>query len=94
MRFIKLVLEPARYINNAQHYHDVINHVSAIISFIGYEIREDGKIYKCKRSVTLSDAEERATNLKNKLKQRNAHEEIFKYCSPELITNNYFSLSF
>jgi len=90
MRFIKLVLEPASYVNNSSHYHDVLNSVSAILSFVGFEIREDGRIYKCMPSKTVSDAEQRANTLKKQLEYRNTHTEIFKYCLPKLLANNYF----
>lgn len=90
MRFVKLVLEPARYLDNAARYHEVLNNVSAILSFVGFEIKEDGKIYKCKQANTLSDAEKRANNLKKQLEQRTSHSQIFKYCLPELVSNNYF----
>lgn len=90
MNFIKLVLEPALYIDNSIHYHEVLNSVSAIMSFIGFEMKDDGKIYQCGKSKTVTDAEMRAKTLRNQLEQRNTHKEIFKYCLPELLTNNYF----
>ena len=90
MRFVKLVLEPARYIDKSSHYHEVLDNVSAILSFVGFEIKEDGKIYHCKQARTLSDAEKRANNLKKQLEQRLSHSQIFKYCLPELLANNYF----
>lgn len=90
MNFIKLVLEPASYITKSSHYHDILNNVSAILSFVGFEIRDDGRIYECVRSKTVTDAEQRAKTLKKQLEYRNTHKEIFKYCLPELLTNNYF----
>lgn len=94
MHFIKLVLEPASYVNNSSHYHDVLNDVSAILSFVGFEIKSDGRIYKCVQSKTVSDAEQRANTLKKQLEYRNIHKEIFKFCLPELLTNNYFHAVF
>lgn len=35
MRFIQLVLEPARYMDNSIHYHEILSNVSAILSFVG-----------------------------------------------------------
>ena len=90
MNFIKLVLEPASYVDNSSHYHDVLNNVSAILSFVGFEIREDGRIYECVQSKTVTDAEQRAKTLKKQLEHRATHKEIFKYCLPELLANNYF----
>lgn len=90
MNFIKLVLEPAIYVEDSAHYHDVLNRVSAVLSFIGFEIKDDGKIYNCIKSKTVTDAEKRANSLRKQLELRNTHKEIFKYCLPELLANNYF----
>lgn len=94
MNFIKLVMEPSRYIGKSEQYQAVLNDVSAILSFVGYEIRDDGKIYSCNLSEKLSDAEQRANNLKKKLEYRSVHQQIFKYCTPELLANNYFHAVF
>ncbi len=67
MRFIQLVLEPARYMDNSIHYHEILSNVSAILSR------------------TLSE---------KKLEYRASHQQIFKYCLPELLTNNYFHAVF
>ena len=60
------------------------------MNFIGYQYNENGKFSEVKQVTTISEAQQRADNLKSKLENRNTHREIYKYCNAELLVNNYF----
>lgn len=94
MLFIKLVIEPANYLGKLEQYQHLLLEISKILSFIGYEVHEDGKIYPCTPSKSLTDAEKRADNLLTKLKQRGGHPAVYYYCRAELLDNNYFHAVF
>lgn len=88
--FILITMDPSRYIGQSQLFHELRDDLNQQLSFAGFKISEEGKLQKVKIAKTLKDAEERANRLKSKLKNRNAHDEIFKYCKAELLANNYF----
>lgn len=94
MRFIKLIIEPANYLGRLEKYQQLLLEISKVLSFVGYEVREDGKIYPCMQAKNLSDAEKRANNLLSKLRQRDGHPAVFYYCRAELLDNNYFHAVF
>lgn len=94
MRFIKLIIEPANYLGRLEQYRQLLLEISKVLSFVGYEAREDGKIYPCVVANTLSEAEKRARDLLSKLQQREAHSSVFYYCRAELLDNNYFHAVF
>lgn len=94
MHFIKLVIEPANYLGRLVYYRELLFEISKILSFVGLEVREDGKIYPCAKVNNLSEAELRANNLLTSLKQRNGHPSVFYYCRAELLDNNYFHAVF
>lgn len=94
MHFIKLVIEPANYLGHLDYYKNLLTEISKVLSFIGYEVHEDGKIYPCTKANNLSEAELRAKNLLSSLKQRNGHPSVFYYCRAELLDNNYFHAVF
>lgn len=94
MHFIKLIIEPANYLGRLDQYQQLLLEISKILSFVGYEAREDGKIYPCTHAKNLSEAEQRANNLLSKLKQRDGHPSVFYYCRVELLDNNYFHAVF
>lgn len=94
MKFIKLVAEPTNYLGKQEQYNQLLENISKVLSFVGYEIHEDGKLYSCNISKTLSDAESRASSLLSKLKQRNAHEQVLLYSKAELLVDDYFHAVF
>ncbi len=94
MHFIKLIIEPANYLGDLEHYHQLLLDISKVLSFLGYEAHEDGKIYPCVKANSLSEAEDRANNLLSKLKQRGGHPSVFYYCRAELLDSNYFHAVF
>jgi len=92
--FIGQVLKPTRYINDKNRFDFFRVELNKILAFYGYEIQENGKIKQVDQVSTISEAEKRVNRLKEKLQQRDIHQEIFKYCNKEIVNENYFHLVF
>lgn len=90
LNFIGLALAPAKYVNNPEVFAEKRNQINQQLSFIGYQLNENGKFSEIKLASTISEARRKADDLKTKLEQRTAHREIFNYCKAELLANNYF----
>ena len=60
------------------------------MAFVGYELKEDGQYREIEKASTISEVQIKVDDLKKKLEDRKAHYEIFKYCTTELLQNNYF----
>lgn len=88
--FISNSLQPVLFIGNEQQFHDSRIEINKRLSFAGIEVGEKGKLRKVAKSTTITEAEQRANRFKHKLESRNIHEHIFKYCSAELLVENYF----
>lgn len=92
--FINRAMAPARYVSQPDLFDWRRDNLNVALSFSGLTIREDGKIARSTKESTISGARARAAKLKSILEQRGAHVEIFKYCSAELIDENYFHAVF
>jgi uncharacterized protein (TIGR02391 family) len=92
--FIKQVMIPTKYISNKEQFDFFKIELNKILIFHGYEIKDDGNIRKVNKVETIAEAEKRVSGLKEKLKTRNIHKEIFKYCNEEIVSENYFHLVF
>jgi len=92
--FLCHAMQPARYLKKGELFHSRLNDLNKQLSFIGIELTDTGKFRTVERSATLSQAEQRASHFKHKLEVRNIHSEIFKFCKPELLTENYFHAVF
>jgi uncharacterized protein (TIGR02391 family) len=90
LAFINKALAPARYIDQHPYYDEKLRKINVILSFHGLQYREDGKFHKIKKAETLTDAEGKASRLRDNLLYRNLHPELLHYCRAELISDNYF----
>ena len=90
MKFIQLVLTPSRFVGKSDEFESLRSKVNQQLAFEGYEIRENGKFAQIQKANVISDVELKVENLRQELINRNAHNQIFRYCTPELLSNNYF----
>src|SRR5699024_3515180 len=64
--------------------------LNKVLSFSGLKLREDGRIAKIRKAKTIKEAERRANRLESKLKDREVHQDVLKFCDAELLQKNYF----
>lgn len=91
LNFCKYYFEPTRFINSDKLLFEQQRvDANRLLAFAGYEISPRGGIIKTSKISTISEAEERANTLKHELQARNTHTEIFRFCYPELLADDYF----
>lgn len=93
-RFIKVAMAPERFGNEPERYESHREALNLTLGFVGLELREDGHLYRAKRTTTLTEAQERANALKAKLRERNVHPDVLAFCRAELVQKNYFHAVF
>ena len=92
--FIQTVIAPSRYVNNEPEFKRLQNLINQQLAFVGYQLKDTGKYGTIDKAKTISDVEIKVENLKQELEKRKAHKQIFKYCTAELLQNNYFHAVF
>jgi uncharacterized protein (TIGR02391 family) len=90
LSFISRALSPKLFIGRADIFREKIKPINMILAFHGLEWKDDGKYHTVDTANSLSEAESRATKLRDKLEGRNVHSFILNYCNAELLTDNYF----
>ncbi len=91
LNFCKNYFQPTRFVNlDKLLFEQQRVDTNRLLAFAGYEISPRGGIIKTTRISTISEAEERANSLRHELKARNTHSEIFRFCYPELLADDYF----
>lgn len=90
LAFIYKALQPARYIEHIDLFRSIVERINMVLVFHGLEFRDDGKFYTVKKVNTLTEAERRASKLKEDLLNRNLHKDLLKHCRTELLQDNYF----
>lgn len=89
-RFIKLAMEPARYLREPERYEPMRANLNGALAFVGYAVDATGKLGPSKRSKTLPEAQKRAQELRDNLISRGVHPDVLKFCKSELVADNYF----
>jgi len=90
LNFLTTAMQPARYLGKEELFYFRLNELNKSLSFIGLELTNEAKFRKVNKATTLTDAQQRASHYKSKLELRKVHSEIMKYCTAELLVENYF----
>lgn len=94
LRFVQTAMQPVRYLSDKETFELRRSALNKVFSFIGIELQENGKYRKIEAVQTLTEAENRARNLRNELAERNVHEDVLEFCKAELLVDNYFHAVF
>lgn len=90
IKIIEDIMEPFIFRDNIESWKESKRDINRIIGFCGLELLDEGKVKSIKPIKTLQEAIDRTNSLLEKLQVYNIHEEIIKYCRPELLNENYF----
>jgi uncharacterized protein (TIGR02391 family) len=94
LAFIKSYLVPTRFVGNREEFEQHRNKLNAVLILHGLEFCKDGNLRYVAQAKNLDEAETRAQGIRDKLAPRNTHHEVYKYCQPELMQENYFHAVF
>jgi uncharacterized protein (TIGR02391 family) len=92
--FVSSYLVPSRFVGKRDEFEHHRAELNAILVLHGLEYGKDGQFHPTTQAKTLDEAEARAQHIRNKLTPRNTHSEVYKYCRPELMQENYFHAVF
>lgn len=92
--FIMEVMTPARHINDQSRFEMARSAMNKVFAFNGLYLGEDGKFRLVSVANTISEAKQRAESMATRLRGREIHPEILRYCSEELMQENYFHAVF
>jgi uncharacterized protein (TIGR02391 family) len=90
VNFISAVVHPARFRDLREQYAEIRANVNYCLAFYGIAIGEDGKARPAEKAQTLSEAEERASELRAELRNRFVQDDVMRFCRAELLDQNYF----
>jgi uncharacterized protein (TIGR02391 family) len=89
LRLVGEVMRPVRFQSTAD-YERTRTAVNESLLYSGYKVREDGKIARTAAATTVSEAQQRADDLRAELSRRDVHPDVLRFCRAELTDRNYF----
>ena len=94
VQFIKRTMNPVRYSREPERFKSKQDELNRMLGFCGYRLEDDGQMVVTSRVQTLAQAQQRANNLHERLKQRGTHQDVLLFCKAELLVENYFHAVF
>lgn len=92
--FTQHILVPVRFVGRGDAFKSLLDGFNQIVYFDGIKYNEDGTFSRISPITTLTAAERHANSLRLRLIERNAHSEVLKYCTAELVANDAFHAMF
>lgn len=92
--FITKSMNPASYTDRPDVFRLRRDKLNAVLAFSGFQLREDGKIIRQDKASTIDQALQRANRLRASLIQRAVHADVLKFCTAELLDENFFHAVF
>lgn len=92
--FIKRAMNPGSYTSNPGLFRLRRDQLNPIIAFVGIELDHHGELRKVFVAKTLDEALERANRFQASLRVRKVHPDILRFCTAEILAQNYFHAVF
>jgi uncharacterized protein (TIGR02391 family) len=89
LRLILDVMAPVRFTSPSE-FEERRTLVNERLLYSGFQVQEDGSLKRVKFATTVSEAQQRADDLRAELVRRDVHPEVIRFCRAELLQRNYF----
>ncbi len=83
-------MAPVRWHQAREAFEERRAALNAVLAFAGLTFRADGEVARRRPATTHSEAQLRTQRLRDELQRRNAHAEVFRYCTRELLAEDCF----
>jgi len=88
--FLHKAMSPVLYADSEEYFERKRAELNRALAFSGLTMGADGRIAKVSRAKTISEAQQRADELRSALKARDVHADVLRFCKAELVQGNYF----
>jgi uncharacterized protein (TIGR02391 family) len=88
--FIRKSMRPARFARDAGRFEPLRRNLNIALAFSGLVVEASGELVESTRVQTLTEAQQRANDLRADLNTRGVHPDVLAFCREELLTDNYF----
>jgi uncharacterized protein (TIGR02391 family) len=83
-------MKPAQYAREPGRYEPMRIILNRALAFSGLAVEDSGTLIAVEQARTLTEAQQRANELRADLELRKVHPDILRFCREELLADNYF----
>lgn len=90
LNFLCTILHPSRFGGRHELFEEYRAGVNYQLAFCGLSIDQKGQPKQVTHATTISEATQRANELRSELTHRSVHVDVLRFCKAELLQDNYF----
>lgn len=90
LEFMRQAMLPARHVKRPERFESMRANLNRALAFSGLAINAAGELIAVEHVKTLSEAAQRADELRGNLVKRGVHPDVLRFCRAELVADNYF----
>lgn len=87
---IVTAMDPVRYRSQPELFALRQDRLNEHLAFVGLRVNDEGKVARGAQAQTLDEATRIATSIRDELQRREAHPEVLRYCSMEVLKKAHF----
>ena len=88
------IMAPSNFMEHQLTFYEALDELNPLLSFVGLEVKQDGKVHRREIAKTLDEANQTISRLQQDLKRYDIHPQILACCRPEIVSQNLFHLTF
>jgi uncharacterized protein (TIGR02391 family) len=90
LAFIRKAMKPERHLKHPGRFETLRGLLNEALVFAEMAVSETGELMNVDRATTINEAKLRADELRADMIRRHVHQDVLRFCSEELVANNYF----
>jgi uncharacterized protein (TIGR02391 family) len=90
LEFIRQSMKPERHLKEPERFEIMRANLNRALAFSGLAVDVSGTLHAVDRVQTISEANQRADDLRADLARRGVHPDVLSFCRAELVADNYF----
>lgn len=90
LQFMREAMKPERYAMQPDRFEPLRDNLNRALAFVGLAVDAAGTLKEATQAHTLTEAAQRAQDLRADLTARGVHPDVLRFCRAELVADNYF----
>jgi uncharacterized protein (TIGR02391 family) len=90
LQFMREAMKPERYSMQPDRFEPLRANLNRALAFVGLAVDATGALKEATQAHTLTEAAQRAQDLRADLTSRGVHPDVSRFCRAELVADNYF----
>jgi uncharacterized protein (TIGR02391 family) len=90
LAFIRKAMKPESHVKHPGRFEKLRAMLNEALAFAGMAVDVSGRLIDAELASTISDAKQRANELRSDMVLRGVHPDVLVFCREELVVSNYF----